>query len=124
MSFWRLILPDALFAAHDAEIRARAAKLEADTRALQEARRLPWLNTPKDVTYEIVIGDDLKPGDIIIHRGGRFVISECGPGFGAGTDDYGQYVWVRGHHRMTKTPDDFWLCQASPTIKVVPVSYP
>src|SRR5262245_49154666 len=99
----------------------RLVELEAEGRAMQEARKQRHPGV-QGVSYEIVVGDDLKAGDTIIDRGQRFLIDECGPGVGAFIQDYGQYVWIKGYYigYGPATLRDFWLFQSSPIVKVIP----
>lgn len=76
--------------------------------------------------YEIVLGKDLKPGDIIIHKYQRFLIKNCGNGKGAGSTDFGEYTYVDGNfiykslwEKMLgwKSFEDFWTYQECPIIR-------
>lgn len=77
---------------------------------------------PEGETYIIVKGSELRNGDTIIHRGNRFTIEVCGPGHGAGSLDFGEYVWIEGSfsaHVNSPEPKTFWLYENSPIVKCV-----
>jgi hypothetical protein len=65
---------------------------------------------------------DLKPDDLIIHKYSKFLIEDCGCGFGAG-NDFGNYFWIKGRIQSSNLPnpplEDFWAFQMCPVIKLI-----
>lgn len=75
----------------------------------------------KDEAYIIVRGKELAPNDVIIHIGERFVINSMGFGRGAGSFDFGEYIWVEGKwaNSTSSRKEEFWLLRESPIVKAV-----
>ena len=75
--------------------------------------------------YILIEGKDLVVGDIIIHNHERFCVTSCGHGAGAGSFDFGEYVWVKGYFIGPKgwklfrgrTKEEFWTYKECPVIK-------
>ncbi len=70
--------------------------------------------------YKLVKAIDLKAGDKIIHNYSKFLIQECGCGFGAG-NEFGNYFWIKGNFINGNPTDpsplkDFWSFQGCPMI--------
>ncbi len=82
----------------------------------------PIHSKPDNEKYVIVRGENLKNGDIIIHKGSRFKIENCGMGLGAGSFDFGVYISVDGHFTSSWNPykrENFWLYKNSPIVKCI-----
>jgi hypothetical protein len=66
--------------------------------------------------YKIISGKDLKQGMIIIHNYRSFLIIDCGPGSGAGSLEFGEYVWVKAMCLDNRVQEDFWACENCPVV--------
>ena len=74
---------------------------------------------PKNATYKIVLGQDLKVGDIIVHNHGRCLITSVSLGGGSGSFDFGDYVPVYAKRltgQLGFLDVDFWTFQTCPVI--------
>ena len=79
-------------------------------------------NKPKDATYKIVLGQDLKVGDIIIHNHQRCLITSVSLGGGSGSFDFGSYVPVYAQKltgQLGFLDMDFWTFKNCPVIMEV-----
>lgn len=93
---------------------------------LMEERVKNWkpIFPPPEEKYIIVRAKELENKNIIIHLGSRFEIYACGQGVGAGSYEFGEYVWIKGSFVNSNPTDlypvkDFWLYQESPIIKCI-----
>lgn len=81
---------------------------------------------PKNATYKIVLGQDLKVGDIIVHNHERCLITSVSLGGGSGSFDFGGYVPVYAERltgqlgflsaEVSIGKVDFWTFQTCPVI--------
>ena len=74
---------------------------------------------PKNATYKIVLGQDLKVGDIIVHNHERCLITSVSLGGGSGSFDFGSYVPVYAERltgQLGFLSVDFWTFQTCPVI--------
>jgi hypothetical protein len=74
---------------------------------------------PKNATYKIVLGQDLKVGDIIVHNHERCLITSVSLGGGSGSFDFGGYVPVYAERltgQLGFLSVDFWTFQTCPVI--------
>ena len=77
-------------------------------------------NTKSDnAQYKIVLGKDLKVGDIIVHKNERVLITSASKGGGSGSFDFGTYLPIKAE-RLTGQEGylavDFWTFVECPTI--------
>jgi hypothetical protein len=71
-----------------------------------------------NIEYQIVLGENLKRGDTIIHRGAKFILSEYSLGKFAGSMDFGEYIAVKGYYKgQPQSMEDFWIYRLSPMVK-------
>lgn len=74
---------------------------------------------PENATYDIVLGEDLKVGDIIIHNYQRCVITSLSNGKGAGSLDFGEYISVVANKLTGQVGHltlKFWVFEDCPVI--------
>ena len=75
---------------------------------------------PANAKYKIVLGKDLKVGDIIVHNRQRCVITFCHQESGAGSFDFGDgYISVHAKRLTGQVgflEQEFWTFPECPTI--------
>ena len=73
----------------------------------------------KEAKYKIVLGQDLKVGDIIVHNHERCLITSVSLGGGSGSFDFGSYAPVYAQKltgQLGFLSVDFWTFQTCPVI--------
>mgnify|MGYP003396224233 CR=1 FL=1 len=72
--------------------------------------------------YEIVLGKDLKIGDVIVHNCHKIIITNVSPGKGAGSIDFGEYISIKAIHPTSWNPFkknlEFWTYNNCPLVKI------
>ena len=79
---------------------------------------------PENETYIIIKGKEIQINDIIIYLGMRFRVFGFGLGKGAGSFEFGEYVWLEGEFINTNPTDSqpikrFWLFENTPVVKCI-----
>lgn len=67
--------------------------------------------------FEVILGKDLKVGDIIVHDFQRMLVKSCVKGAGAGTIEFGVYISVVCELLYNDEEFNFWTYQECPMIK-------
>jgi hypothetical protein len=74
---------------------------------------------PDNTQYKIVLGKDLKVGDIVVHKNERVLLTSVSEGGGSGSFDFGTYVPIKAE-KLTGQEGyltvDFWTFVDCPTI--------
>lgn len=67
---------------------------------------------------EIVLGKDLKAGDVIVYDSAKVVVVECTPGKGAGSFDFGEYVSLKVARSYQDIVDTVWTFAECPIVVI------
>lgn len=74
---------------------------------------------PKNAAYKIVLGQNLKVGDIIVHNHERYLITSVSLGGGSGSFDFGDYISIYAERltgQLGFLSVNFWTFRACPVI--------
>lgn len=75
--------------------------------------------------YEIILGKDVKRGDIIIYDADKYMIMKAEKGMGAPSYYFGVYVGIQAirlrefDSSTTPSIQSFWLFEDLPIIKII-----